>query len=419
MKLEILLKTRNGLEQKAIKIDNKILYQYSYGSNIKTLRDLNLYRSKSSENFSNISILHLTLPNAIKIHHELRQKSLLMLGKHSDAFDMIDNCILIEPSLEYLLYKTKSEREKLLEIKDLPESLRKILDSDSTMAQVSRLFKEDEQKEITKIIEWSMQKTIRLGASMPMPVCLPVGDERTLDWAFQTNRISQTIAGNNGWVESSFFNLDFSLFAYDDYLNVIAEFVKQMEPSIIFLKIRGCENLVSPDKMLERSNFYDFIQKIAGEGKMVFLLNTDSLGFVGYGFDNPIDCFTEPLDGVLNPDIRRKRTEQKQPQDGYARKFGKYLNPKDFMWWKFRALNKLYTNQNKTLPCSCQECSLINGKEIVDHITWNIRRRKHVLNMRNTLIEEARQTLLDGTTRGSFFDRFSKSPLNCFSIFFS
>jgi len=157
------------------------------------------------------------------------------------------------------------------------------------------------------------------------------------------------------------------------------------------------------------------------EDKFVVLLNTDSFGYINSGLG--VDAFSEPIDGIINRDIRIKKTEEEKPKDPFIG-LGRYLNPKDLQWWKYKTLRKLIGNNNGHLPCNCYECRNVNKKTLTTREPWNNFRRRYCMLLRNEQLNELITNIEDYSVRGALFNKLSlenmgSSPFSLYKNWFS
>ena len=410
LKVKLIDESREN-SPKRITIGIKRYVTPHYAQEIGTPNELQIAQETKRKFDLQNSSLHVIGLN--KINEILTKRSQTLhkfIGSSGNMSLSRDYGLIIDPSFEYLLHKVKSEREEALNLNQLPKSIAKILKGDDYGSKISALMKSSEK---VKIVDWAMTLPMEeYGALFPLPPSLPIQGTKSLEWSMEINRLGITTALDNGWHEAMFFNFDSSKCFREEILRPLLAFIKmnQNDVNTIVLKFaRG----IRPTEPLDMSAYFSFMEGLKNirKDKAVILLNTDSFGFINMGLYFA-DIFAEPINGTLDKDIRRKKTKSLEKEYDPYRGFGRWLNPKDLLWWKSKSFKTLVKNNGHTPPCHCFECNDVDIMQMFNEsYEYNRYRKRHAILVRNEQMEQLRQNMMDNNLRGAMFDKLKSTDM--------
>ena len=394
--------------------NSKLLRVPFYGSIIRSNIDLQNFKEVvNTHQLKNTQIIMYGLGDA-EVFKNKKEKTLFeFTGEKLDYKPLSQFITLIDPTAEYWINAPKTQIEKLEKIKDLPESIRKILKKSGKEreAEIKKTFKDDSK--ITKIVEWYLKKQIILGAEIGLPPCIPIKGKNSFEYAIKINRIATTIQQDNGWQKCLYFSIDFKSFRNEALIETILKVLYSLKPKFCAFKIFDSENFYKTESMIERLNLSKFLEGLKwyryDGGAVTFTINTDAIGYHFLG--QQLSGFIEPISGNYKPDMMRKKKsvnlEEDDTKDPYIH-FGKYSDPLRLDEKKFEVLQKLSENTGVAFPCDCFECSKYE-KLPIDKNIFNKVRRKHRIFIRDRFVGELMESIKNRNLRASLFDRFSEN----------
>ena len=367
----------------------------------------------NSQTLKNTQVIMYRLQDAEIFKNKIQKTIFEFSGENINFIPLSKFMTIIDPSAEYIISSVESEIQKLLQIKDLPESLKKILNKSGKEKEreIKRFFSDD--GEITRVVEWYLKKPFSYNAEIGLPPCITIKGKNTLNYAIKINRIASTIQQDNGWQKTLFFALDFKVFQSEEILETIMKFIGVIKPKIIGFKIFNSNYFYKTDSILERFNLNRFLELLKNyryeENAMPFFINTDVLGYhlLGKGMCG----FIEPISGNYNPDLRmkpRKIDLDDESKNNSFLKFGKYADPLTGEEKSYEVLKKTYENTKQPFPCNCFECSKHN-RLTTDSFLFNKIRRRHRVHIRDIFVSELIESVKKDNVRASLFDRFSET----------
>jgi hypothetical protein len=384
-----------------------------YSQIIETSSELELAQKTKKDNNLQNSSLHVI--GILDINRILTKKSATLhkfLGSSKEFKLDSHNGLIIDPQFEYLYHKVKSERKEFSQLNGIPKIFQDLLKG-NYKSKILTLMNSPEK---IKLIEWAMTLPMEeFDALFPLPPSLPIKGMTSLEHSLEINRIGITTAKDNGWHESFFFNLDSQKCFSDEILRTIFEFIKlnENDANTIVIKLRNGIRPLTPYEMASFLNFCHSLNQLRKD-KAVMLLNTDSFGLLGMGLGD-VDILAEPLSGQLNKDIRNKKDEEAEDVDykyDPEKVFGKWLNPKDLAWWKFKDLKVLVEHNKNKLPCTCRECTKVDLRKIFkDSFEYNLFRRRHTILFRDEQMEQIRHSMVQNNLRGAFFEKLNSNEM--------
>lgn len=79
-------------------------------------------------------------------------------------------------------------------------------------------------------------------------------------------------------------------------------------------------------------------------------------------------------------------------------KYGKYYDPQMMVHRTHDEVGQIFQNNNKTMPCYCEECVKIHNFEDVDQEHWNVFRRSHYVLIMNEFMMQIDRAITEGNT---------------------
>jgi len=394
--------------------DSKLLKIPFYGSIIRSNIDLQCFKETvNSQQLKNTQVIMYGLGDA-EVFKSQKEKTLFeFTGEKLDYKPLSQFITLIDPTAEYWISAPETQTKKLQKIKDLPESIRKILKKSGKEKEreIKKTFKDDSK--ITEIVEWYLKKQILLGAEIGLPPCIPIKGKNSFEYAIKINRIATTIQQDNGWQKCLYFAIDFKSFGNSKLVEIILKVIRSLKPKFCAFKIFNSENFYKTESIIERFNLDKLLEGLKwykhDEGAIAFTINTDALGYHLLG--QQLGGFIEPISGNYKPDMMRKKKsvnlEDDDTKDPYFH-FGKYSDPLKLDEKKFEILEKLSKNTGVAFPCDCFECSK-HEKLPKDKTQFNKVRRRHRIFIRDRFVGELMESIRNHNLRASLFDRFSEN----------
>ncbi len=394
--------------------DGKLLSIPFYGSIIRTNIDLQCFKEAvNSQQLRNTQVIMYGLGDAEAFKGKKEKTLFEFTGEKLDYKPLSQFITLIDPTAEYWISAPEVQTKKLEKIKDLPESIRRILKKSGSerAMEIKKTFREDSK--ITAIVEWYLKKQILLGAEIGLPPCIPIKGKNSFEYAIKINRIATTIQQDNGWQKCLYFAIDFKSFANQGLIDIILKVIYSLKPKFCAFKIFDSENFYKTESIIERANLDKFLEGLKwykhDEGAVAFTINTDAIGCHLLG--QQLGGFIEPISGNYKPDMmRRKKSvnlDDDDTKDPYLH-FGKYPDPLKLDEKKFEVLEKLSKNTKVPFPCDCFECSKYE-KLPKDKALFNKIRRRHRIFIRDRFIGELLESIKSRNLRASLFDRFSEN----------
>jgi hypothetical protein len=396
-----------------VQLNNKISRVPFYGVIIRTNHDMECLRDVvTSQKLKNTQIIMYRLQDAEMFKNKIEKTLFEFSGEKINYKPLSQFAIVIDPSAEYLVSNVESETEKLLKIKDLPDSIKGVLTKSGKEKEkeIKKLFADDSK--IINIIEWYLKKQFSLNSEFSLPPCIPIKGKNTLQYALKINRIATTIQQDNGWEKAVFFALDFKSFQSEIILDTILNFIRVIKPKIVSFKLFNANDFYKTDSIIERFNLNNFIEALKWyrheEKALTFSINMDALGCHLLG--QQLCGFIEPISGNYNPDLRprpKKIDLDAETKSDSFKIFGKYPDPITLEENKFEVLQKISENTGEAFPCHCPECSKYS-KLPTDSFIFNKIRKRHRVHIRDAFITELIESINNRNLRISLFDRFSE-----------
>lgn len=372
----------------------------TYIPQLRAEKDLGVFREVNNiHSLKNVDIYQARILDSKEVISDRKadlKKHLGILPKNNPLKDKI---LILDPCFDYLVNNVASERRKMLSMKGIPEKVELVLKEDRSPSILFKNIKVGEKRTspITKAIQWSINRQMDFNASLPLNPCIPIEDEKTFKWALRTNKIGNAITKSSGYEGSVYFNIArTSVLEKDRILNSILHYIERQDMEYVFMKIRGLTNL---DNHYQVKNYERLIRGINDSDKTLFLLNTNSLGYISLGIG--AGAFSEPINGHVMVD-------QRYGSGPPSSNRGKYLHPKLLEWWSYKEMEKLLDNNGGKLPCSCPICKNYSKKSTKSPSSWNEMRRKHAIVYRDKTISQLKENLAQGNLRGAMFDRLTR-----------
>lgn len=397
-----------------VQLNNKVLNLPFYGVIVRNNHDMQcLKNAVNSMNLKHTQVVMYGIQDADIFKNKVEKTLFEFTGEKINFVPLSKFITIIDPCAEYITSSVQSETEKLLRIKDLPESLKNIFNKSGKEkeSEIKKLFS-DESK-ITAVVEWYLKKPFSYNTEFSLPPCIPIKGKNTLNYAIRMNRIATTIQQDNGWQKTLFFAVDFKAFENDSLIETILNFIYAMKPKIIGFKIFNSDSFYKADSIIQRFNFNRLVTGLSNyrheENAVPFFVNTDIMGYhlLGQG----IGGFIEPISGNYNPDLRPRPKKVDLDEDENKRPFvryGRWADPLTGEEKTFDVLKKISENTKQAFPCHCIECSKYD-KLPTDSLIFNKERRIHRVHIRDTFVSELIESLSKDNLRVSLFDRFSEN----------
>lgn len=397
-----------------VQLNNRVLSLPFYGVIVRRNHDMQCLKDVvNSTKLKHTQVVMYGIQDADTFKNKIERTLFEFTGENISFTPLSRFITIIDPCAEYITSNVKSEMEKLLRIKDLPESLKNIFNKGGKEKEkeIKKLFS-DEAK-ITAVVEWYLKKPFSYNAEFSLPPCIPIKGKNTLNYAIRINRIATTIQQDNGWQKALFFAIDFKAFENDSLIETILNFIYAMKPKIIGFKIFNSDNFYKTDSILQRFNFNRLVTNLRNyrreENAVPFFVNTDILGYHLLGQE--MGGFIEPISGNYNPDLRPRPKKIDLDEDENKKpfmKFGKWADPLTGEEKTFDVLKKTSENTKQAFPCDCVECSKYD-KLPTEPLIFNKARKKHRVHIRDTFISELIESISKDNLRVSLFDRFSEN----------
>jgi hypothetical protein len=419
--LEVIEKKRSGKARKSIiKIGEKLILAPTYGTYLQKKFEMDLLCSTKIQEFSNIGIIAskiYLIENMIR-EREGRLGLMTLTGKSMEENykDLKKEKIwIIDPCADEFYYKNEKVREGFSEIKEFSSEIKKLL-VNTKEKDYNKLWN-DINSDTTLFMKF-IREFVKSQAKFKTDIILPPSPLITADspeyiidvWhkiTKTTGVLAKTLAEKNSAI---LLNLHFNLFRRPEKLASIIKKLTDMssedtisEIKTIIIKIHG-EDLES-DTGETRSRFRSFINGITNFSSLTkrafFILDTSSVGLACISLG--ADGFIEPLNGVIGNGIAFSKD-----------KHGRYYHPDGLKYTRFKDLKEFYEHNNSNLPCHCSFCNNISGRNLDKEVPiteWNLSRRGHLLECRNSEIKEYRKTIDENTTSNAIIDKIQRSDI--------
>jgi len=419
--LEIIEKKRSGKARKSvIKIGEKAISAPTYGTYLQRKFEMDLLCSPKIQDFNNVGLIasKIYLMGEIIREKEGRLGLMTLTGKSVEEFYKNlrgEKIWLIDPCTDELYYKNENVRKSFSGMNGLSTEIKKLL-VETDEKNYHRLW--NNLNSDANLFMKFLGEFVKVQAKLKVDIILPPSPLITADspdyvidvWhkiTKTTGILSKTLAEKNSAI---LLNLHFNLFRRPEKLAYIIKKLTDIaseatisEIKTIIIKIHG-EDLES-DTGETRARFRSFIQEITNFASLtkraVFMLDTSSVGLACISLG--VDGFIEPLNGVIGIGIAKSKD-----------KHGRYYHPDGLKYTRFKDLKEFYENNNSNLPCHCSFCNNISGRHIekeVPTMEWNLSRRGHLLECRDSEIKEYRKTIDENTTSNAIIDKIQRSDI--------
>lgn len=421
--LEVKEKNRSNKARKSIinVSDKKSILTPVYGTSLQRQFEINLICSDKFDEFNNIGIISSKIYDAWNIIRE-KEGRLSMLNLKGEFVEKnyrnlrAEKLWIFDPCTDEVYYKNPNTEKKFKECGLLSQNIRKFLiKMDGKNYDNSWKSLNENIPLFMKFLREFVKAQAELKADIilpPVPMIMADSPDYIVDiWhkiIKTTGVLSKTLAEKNS---SILINLNFNIFRRPTKLKKLLETLLEIssEDSIseiktIIIKIQKSDDLEA-DTAETRTRFKKFIAGIIDYASLTkratFILDESSIGLACISLG--IDGFIEPLNGVTGVGIARSNEKK-----------GRYYHPEGLKYVRFPDIKEFYNNNNKKLPCNCHFCSNINGNDLDSGVSieeWNTFRRGHLLESRNSEIEEYNKTIDENTTTNAIIDKIQRSDI--------
>lgn len=303
----------------------------------------------------------------------------------------------IDPQTELFYYNINHLKDSYLKTNP-PEYVKNLLSSEKHNKKWNQI---ENTNKTPKLVEWNIKEQSRLGSEAitpPTPFLNPESGYWMLNLAFRINTLNKVSCLQNQVHPAAYFSLDYRLFTSgnEKYLTRIHEFIENLdEVKIVFLKIVNYQSLFTDDNPKPIKLFGHFLRELGRLSKLaektIIIMDADTFGYVN--LFNRIDGFVEPLN--MNTKLMARGGGSKVSYGKIYDMDNKCFISKDDFLEEVKNNNGLIPNHTPFV----QGYQRTNFRSM-DVDSWNIFRRKLLLESRNYEIGEVHDAIKKDNVRG-------------------
>lgn len=314
------------------------------------------------------------------------------------------NIVLIDPSLEYLLYDFYAGK--------FPRMLRKIREGDKLGLLLDYLEERGDKKEKSDPSDYQLWKRAfhkkfwydldrnplersqfvgdfldletMCGADVLIPPVPIVDTEGMLDIAMRINRLSRAIAPRTKPC-ATYFLLQKGALKNDSLVERIVAIMESDPSQLAILKIKNLD-LWGSGQIVQKESYRKLMETM-------YEIRKRDPNKIFLALENWYQCFVSACYGF--DIVSSSMTGFDRDSEYGTNTYGSWFDPELMFYVPFDELKKIVKNTDNRLPCYCSSCKQIPDLQSVERDVWYIRRREHFALTMNEYMRMIRQAIED------------------------